>query len=134
MLYHFLPFILSSGRSAVIWMFVLMYKLWVFFCCFQNFIFITGFEQSNCFATQCCFLGFGCLRYIKLLGDMVLQFFVKLETFQNIVSFFFFYFNSLSLRDSNTYVFDRLKFSHRILCSFKIIFFCLYFKFTNLFF
>ena len=30
MLYHFLPFILSSGRSAVIWMFVLMYKLWVF--------------------------------------------------------------------------------------------------------
>ena len=34
MLYHFLPFILSSGRSAVIWMFVLMYKLWVFFCCF----------------------------------------------------------------------------------------------------
>ena len=26
MLYHFLPFILSSGKSAVIWIFVLMYK------------------------------------------------------------------------------------------------------------
>ena len=36
MLYHFLPFILSSGRSAVIWMFVLMYKLCFFPAVFRT--------------------------------------------------------------------------------------------------